>query len=479
MLIEITILLISIDFINLIILEWASGTSIERSCNYAKNDFSYFGISSYTDNSFVIVNLNYNDNLEGNVNVYLIDNHGKKVKKKMLCKLWSSSTLSQKNLPNIPTFAILFCDLFNDNNFYPGIQLLNDGEIQFSGNYDKGVKKCNSYNYNNEEDKNELTDKPTNIKETNDDNKETDNGKNLNDNDNNNNNESHDNNDDNSEKNENNADINENKNDNNDKNIKEVEEDKKEIKNVKISNKKYWGVSKNTAIGICAGSLSVAGIGIGATIFLRHLLSSRSKGSSSNYKSASSEKNNIKGEYNKLIKAYKPKKTWIYYLLIWVPFSICGMTWLIPILKGRFEDIRTEDFVPDTTNIFYNQEYYDSIYRQKQSDNSNDHINHICEDPRKTPRKNPIYFGCPNKTTGKTLCWYCKFGCALGSVLNILGKTQKEINLDDYLNEDADLNWTKLKEKNIISFADSNEPQDNCIGKIKKKKNRGISFYSH
>ena len=63
MLIEITILLISIDFINLIILEWASGTSIERSCNYAKNDFSYFGISSYTDNSFVIVNLNYNDNL--------------------------------------------------------------------------------------------------------------------------------------------------------------------------------------------------------------------------------------------------------------------------------------------------------------------------------------------------------------------------------------------------------------------------------
>ena len=162
-------------------------------------------------------------------------------------------------------------------------------------------------------------------------------------------------------------------------------------------------------------------------------------------------------------------RTWRYYLLIWVPFSCCGLTWLVPILKGRFEDMIIDELVSNTT-IISNQDYYESIYRQKQSSNSEDHINHICEDPRKTPRKPPEYFGCPNNITKVTKCWYCKYACAFGSVLHILGKTQKEINLDDFLNEESDLDWDKLKRKKIILFEDSEEPENNCIGKLKNKK---------
>ena len=47
-------------------------------------------------------------------------------------------------------------------------------------------------------------------------------------------------------------------------------------------------------------------------------------------------------------------------------------------------------------------------------------------------------------------------------------KTQKEINLDDFLNEDVDLDWDDLKKK-IILFEDSKEPENNCIGKLKNK----------
>ena len=189
---------------------------------------------------------------------------------------------------------------------------------------------------------------------------------------------------------------------------------------------------------------------------MKHLLSSRAKGSISNYKSTQTEKNNIKDEYNKLKIENKPKfmRTWRYYLLIWVPFSCCGLTWLVPILTMRFEDMIIDELVSNTT-IISNQDYYESIYRQKQSSNSEDHINHICEDPRKTPRKPPEYFGCPNNITKVTKCWYCKYACAFGSVLHILGKTQKEINLDDFLNEESDLDWDKLKRKKIILFKDS------------------------
>ena len=61
-------------------LEWTSSTIVERSCNWGKNDFSYFGIGSYSNNAFLVVfNKNINPNLNqenvqvGKISVNTID----------------------------------------------------------------------------------------------------------------------------------------------------------------------------------------------------------------------------------------------------------------------------------------------------------------------------------------------------------------------------------------------------------------------
>ena len=167
---RIMIFQIIFPFINLLTLEWTSSTIVERSCNWGKNDFSYFGIGSYSDNTFSVIipgNINPNLNQEnvqvGKISVNTIDK-GIKSKKIMDCKYWTSYGI-----------GILFCDLITESKIYEGIQLLNDGEINFSGNYNNSILLCNlnqNDNYNDNKEEKESDKEEENNNEKTDENKE-------------------------------------------------------------------------------------------------------------------------------------------------------------------------------------------------------------------------------------------------------------------------------------------------------------------
>jgi len=471
-----------IYFACLITFEWTSLTTLERSCNYPKNDFSFFGVPLYSDNAFLITNLNYNSNTEGKINVYMINNEDK-LKKVMHCKYWSSSSMNQDI--GMQTFGFLFCDLLYENKIYQGIQLLNDGEINFSGNYDKKIMVCNKYNYNNgndeETDKNNINNKESKEKkeekeekeekekekqenentiENNDDNK---NSKESNENNNNNNNKED------GEQNYNANEYNDNniyENDNNENKDKTIIEKEKEseTKEEKVKRKNILGISTGAAVGIGVGCLAAAGIG--ASILIKNSRSSRrvsknNSGSSIKYtqtekESISNQNKNMEQTKNQKMSVKHPKLIIVGIIL----FGIAGIVIPIPLIRVETYD---ELFYNNTSELIQDE----SVYLQRQGGDAERHKNHMCNDPRnliKYPRKNPEKFGCPISGTSYIKCWYCKNGCAIGSVFHILGIIPNEENVRKYVNGEADVDWKKLE------FEKIKEPQEDCVAEMKSKR---------
>ncbi len=99
------------------------------------------------------------------------------------------------------------------------------------------------------------------------------------------------------------------------------------------------------AIGICAGCLSLSAIGaayLGKQLVSPLINKRINKNSAANDKYTKIEKNIITEQNNKktkIIQKTKTLKIWHYVLILWVPFSICGMTFLVPLMRGRFEDV--------------------------------------------------------------------------------------------------------------------------------------------
>ena len=81
-----------------------------------------------------MVNNTYGNSILYNPNVNIYENSkGNRIKKTMDCKYIVMIGVE-----------MLFCDILNGNKIYYGIQLLNDGEIKFSNNYIKLLKKDKS-----------------------------------------------------------------------------------------------------------------------------------------------------------------------------------------------------------------------------------------------------------------------------------------------------------------------------------------------
>lgn len=265
------IILILLNKFYSITFNWNSDTAIYRACNFGGVDFSYFGVSSYSNNGFLITPLSENSFSTGKINVYLLDT-GIKIKKEMLCKYWTMTNLP-KNI-KVKVNGILFCDLENESKVYPGIQLINDisSEIRFSGNFDSSIQKCNSIPF--QENNNIVeTNKPTEIKnnvqtniinnninnedtnkienkyEEKEDNKQEDNKQENNDQENNIDNQR-----------------------NNDNNKPEIKNEKTESKPKNNQSKNIFGISEPAAIAVsaCCGAAAV-GLGVGYGIYTKKI----------------------------------------------------------------------------------------------------------------------------------------------------------------------------------------------------------------
>ena len=163
-----SILLLIISFINSIKIDFSKSTIMERACNWETLDLSYFNMGSYSDNGILIMNmLEIGDianspNLQptttiGKINVNVYENSkGNKIKKTMDCKYIVMVGVE-----------MLFCDILNGNKIYYGIQLLNDGEIKFSNNYNQNIFTCKSNGNNPIPQNDEYTD-TKNIEKTDD-----------------------------------------------------------------------------------------------------------------------------------------------------------------------------------------------------------------------------------------------------------------------------------------------------------------------
>ena len=379
------------------------------------------------------------------------------IKKHMYCKFWK-----------LYTFGALFCDFQknqNENDVYEGIQLLNDGQINFSGNYDKKIMKCNSMIIPPVVDTDKETAK-TNIKET--DEKEENNNNN-----NNEKTESDKNNDINVESSENkeiniNTEIpktekkqstdlipdennpNEPSDNNKEKNPLPNQTGNVENKKTEKKKKNILGVSTGAALGISAGCAAVAaagGFGIYRTL----------KGGSSGISHTRVPQSEVKSTQNKTTSSTTTKKRTLCTLITigTTFFGIAGILIPLPILRVQ----RFDTYFNETTNFF--QDNSDECYAQSWNNHGKyGQHRHWCGDPHRPPREG---YDCPKDANDKNRCWFCKFGCAVSCFLRLNGQIPNEENIKNAVNDNADMDWIKF------GYEYAKVPHDNCIGKFKEK----------
>lgn len=456
--------------INSLTIQFTPSTIMERGCNWGKNDFSYFDVGEYSDNGFFIMNtLPYDNNninnintqkttSTGKINVYIYESKGgNKIKKTMDCKY--STTIY---------FEILFCDFLNGNKVYYGIQLSNDGEIGFSGDYNQNILTCKSAeiipipeteeikNEKTEEIKNEKADEKSeyiineNKDEKQDEKAPTDKKEDI------------------VDKKEENIDD-ENKGvDYNDNNNNDNNNDKQEEKNNNKSKTKknnILGISKSASIGAGVGCLGAAAGFVGAMIYTiksssRASSLARSSGTSNDRKNLNDNNQSSSTSVN------TPSKKVIFTIITGgaVIMTIAGMTFLVPVLPS----VRI-DYVPEDSNFNETKKntwiYDEDAYRQH-SLQAGEHKHWMgdCKGRKKYGYPNEVYIDTDGKEK-KKICWFCESGCAVSSYLHIKNLPPTKENICKYLNENADINWT-LTELNKISKI----PHDDCIGKMEKKK---------
>ena len=439
---------------------WTSTTQFVRSCNYAKTDFQYFGVDSYTDNGFIVINT-YDINLE---NINIEDFMNNRIDEKGFIKVnaVSNDNKTKKKIEMgckyiyLTYMETLFCDVQNDNNYYDGIQLINEGDFTFSSNYDQTILKCNSPPSNqgggNSGDNN-------NNEENNDKNNNKDN------NDNNDNNENESNND--NENKENQKDNNiqeENNNNNNNNNIKEnynsnVEELINEQKNVqgKTKKKNILNISTGAAIGVTVAFLAIAGAGgfflsqiLTGKIFLNNNINSAQIGQNNVHTKISQDENN-KNNPEKLDEKIINKKRIIIISLVITGislFTILGILFSLPIKKVKEYD-----------NYIFNEEAY--LQNWNNSGNFGSHL-HWCGDPYNPTRTG---YDCPKDVHDTNRCWFCKYGSAVSSFLHFIRIEPNEKFIKSVVNETADLVWDKF------GFGFGNELHEHCFG-VKEKENK-------
>ena len=465
--------------INSLTINFTPLTIIERGCNWGKNDFSYFDVGEYSDNGFFIINelpydINNINNINtqkttstGKINVYVYESkEGNKIKKTMDCKYTTAIG-----------FEILFCDFLNGNKVYYGIQLSNDGEIGFSGDYSQNILTCKSAeiipipeteeiknekteeikNEKSEEIKNEKTNEkseyiinenknekldektPTDKKEDIVDKKEEnidDENKEVDDNDHNNN----------------------NNNDNN--NDKQEEKNKSENKN-----NNFLGISKNAAIGASVGCFGAAAGFVGALIYTIKKSSSRAS-SLARSSGTSNDRNNLNdNNQSSTTSVNTPSKKVIFTIITGgvVIFSIAGMTFLVPVLPSVRIDYVSEDsnFNEAKKNTWI---YDEDAYRQHSLQAGvHKHWMGDCKGRKEYGYSNETYID-KNGKEKKKACWFCKSGCAVSSYLHMKDLQPTKENICKYLNKNADMDWT------LTDLKISKIPHDDCIGKMEKEK---------
>ena len=67
----------------------------------------------------------------------------------------------------------------------------------------------------------------------------------------------------------------------------------------------------------------------------------------------------------------------------------------------------------------------------------------------------------------------------MGSLLHLLGKNQKEIDLEVYLDDKANVNWEKLAEKGIITYENSKKSENDCISYYFTDEEKTEKHYAH
>ena len=482
--------------INSLTIPWDSTTIVERGCNYPKGDLSHFGIGEYSDNAFLIGNINvpeqYQETIDiGKININAIN--GRIItKKQMYCKFWK-----------LYTFGILYCDFQkfqNENTVYEGIQLLNDGEINFSGNYDTKIMKCNSMVIppfiENEQETDKKTEKKSEEKEEEKEKEKDDINENIESNKSNNaNTESSE------EKDINNEIINttdeeknytESRDDNNEEEDcddcdkkKDIFPNKTETETKKIpkkENKNILGISTGAALGISAGCFAAAA---GGSFALSKILKS------GNHTQLSQNEN--KNVSNKTI-TRKTKLTLCTLVTVGVTFfAIAGILIPLPILRTVNFDYESEE------KIFITQAYPDEYYILSWNNQGKygQHL-HWCGDPSKNPSSS---YDCPVDNKDNHRCWFCQHGSGVSCYLRAVGKEPNEQNIKNAVNDEGDIDFEKLgyklssKPTNRSFTFDQKYTGRNYIGvdevdfkrslmKIfdpynQKIKNIGIQFYSN
>ena len=430
-----SILLLIISFINSIKIDFSKSTIMERACNWETLDLSYFNMGSYSDNGILIMNmLEIGDianspNLQptttiGKINVNVYENSkGNKIKKTMDCKYIVMIGAE-----------MLFCDILNGNKIYYGIQLLNDGEIKFSNNYNQNIFTCKSNGNNPIPQNDEYTDTKNNEK--------TDVLTNQNNNDNENKNDEN-------KSSERSEDIANNSNDNNQNiNIENNYDNKEKKYETKKTN--LLNISQGAAIGIGSGCFASA-----AAMATALILKAISQAKLAN-------NNIVSGEINDLTKLginnkkKSPKIIITYTVLIFgtVIMIILGIIIIIP----KIRSVKKEK--PSVTWV-YNEDAY-----QQHSKLPGKHA-HWMGDKLGRPE-----YGNPDETyedkdgnIKHKKCWFCEKGCAISSYLHMMGLEPNEENIKKYLNNDANMDWDGAG----FRYANGASPHDDCFGKIEKE----------
>ena len=449
---------LSLPFILSRKITWTSTTQFVRSCNYAKTDFQYFGVGSYTDNGFIIINT-YDIDME-NIEKYL----NNRIEEKGFIKVnaVSNDNKTKKKIEmgcmyiNLGYMETLFCDVQNDKNYYEGIQLINEGDFTFTNNYSKTILKCNSplsnhgggknSGNNNNEENNQVNGNKDNSQDesnNNNENKENQNDSNNNIKDENNNN--------NNEKNNNNNYKKENYNSN-------VEEIINEQKNAhqKTKKKNILNISTGDAIGITVVFLAIAGTGgfflskiLTGKMFSENNIKNDLGGQNNGHTEISQDENNKNQPEKHGEKSINKKRIIIISLLITgiLIFTILGILFPLPLKKVKEYD----DYI-------FNEEAY--LQNWNNSGNFGSHL-HWCGDPYNPTRTG---YDCPKDVHDTNRCWFCKYGSAVSSFLHFIRIEPNEKFIKSVVNETADLVWEKF------GYGFGNELHDNCFG-VKEKEN--------